>query len=240
MASRVTVIVLLVSVVSFIDGCIISSPESLGKCLKNLLETGRDMIKRKYEPVHLKNMSQVNKSSVDWWINETRVNGLSGYEIHHLRIVDAKSSALRFEFNVTWPSLNLTARGQIRHCTHFFGKLTCFFLTGRPHIELIRPYARLETLLDLQFKNKKWTVIPRDTSIAVSLPDIEVEVRLDGLLGALDQFLGSPSKEYAKQLTTVWWEKKKHVVEDWLKAEIHSLIYEHVSPKLGALLLGVA
>ncbi|KAF0299073.1 hypothetical protein FJT64_003655 [Amphibalanus amphitrite] len=94
------------------DGCIISSPESLGKCLTNLLETGRDMIKRKYEPVHLKNMSQVNKSSVDW------------------------------------------------------------------------PYARLETLLDLQFKNKKWTVIPRDTSIAVSLPDIEVEVRLDGPAGS--------------------------------------------------------
>ena len=202
--------------------------------MRELLESGRNSLRSQFDPLPLEDM---NGTDPEWWITNTVMRGLSNYSIHHLHIVDADRSALRVEFNASWPALAIAAHGRLRYCRKILGKEHCFKLSGKPRISVKDPAGRLVTLLDVKLKNGKLQVNPRDTNIVINLSHIAVEMRLDGILGLLDKFLGFPSKIYASRLTNVWWKTEKKIIEDYVKIELHDLV-KYVSPRLAVLLQG--
>ena len=229
-------VAVLLMAASFGDGCVLSDAESMTRCIRNLLETGRDTLNASIGHFRVNDVSEVNKSNIDWWITNMTVRGLAGYKIQQMNIVQTDDNAMLLEFNATWPLVEVSGSGRLRYCRDILGKATCFLLSGKPLAVLNDASGKLVSELELGLKDGKWHVTPRDTNIVIHFSDISVDVRLNGFLGFLDKFLGFPSRIYARKLTTVWWKKKKRVIENFVRDQIHSLLYKYVSPGLEKLL----
>ena len=210
--------------------CDLRDLSSISTCIKVILEAARPAFRARYDPLVLKNAS--GNGSVQWWIGNVRLHGLSEYSVEHVSVAHTNSTVLRARFAVLWPTLAANASGKFTFCKNVWDDNHCFSLTCNPKIEVSRPSGSVQSLLNLVFQNESLSAFPSDTKLGVRAPKINVEVNLDGILGVLDKFLGFPSKKYATELVESWWKKKRRGIENELKKQLHKLIYKHLSSRL--------
>ena len=206
-ARGVLPILIMLSILSLADGrcCDLSNATSLSRCLRKLLEAGRDSARAQVEPLPLPDATGTGQLH-EWSIKNVTVTGLGKYSFESLEVNVENTSAIRIKFKLNWTSATLGGTGRFRFCRRIQRRRTsCVELEGTVSISVKNPAGSGAVLLELSQINRQLQAKTKRSQISVNFSNITVDVSLDRLNEKLDHRFGSPSKIFRSELIANYW-----------------------------------
>ena len=220
------------------SSCDLSSSSSLTACVRNIIEDSRADLKKKFDPLRVKSHSGGIGKDLKWSVKDVYINGLSGYKIRSLN-VRSEGTKIKVDLHVFWPKIVGGAKANVAKCVKIFIRRQCFKAHGQARVSLVRPSVKLSTALLLSMKGTKPTVKPSNTDIKVNLPGIDVQAKIDGLLGRVLGLAKKPVRKITNKFAKIFWKKSKRKIQKKMELKFNELVTVHLARKLPSLLTGL-
>ena len=213
--------------------CDLGNTTSMAGCVRNELESGRELLKSQVEPMSLPNATGTGALK-EWRVENATVRGLGNYSIKQVKVGLEDTMSLRIKFNLTWSPITLSAVGRFQFCN-----TTCNWLNGSLSIPMENLTGFADVLLELSVKGGRVLVQHRSTTIGLNAPTIRINIALNLLNRNIDAILGLPSRMFKKELSASYWKNKTWLVfADNTLTHLNDITKMHLPAQLGKSLSG--
>ena len=221
--------------------CELNDTASIRRCVKELLEAGRDSMKSELDPLSLKTTRGVvtlESELEEWVITNPTVTGLGNYIFEGLDVDLENSSAIRVKSDLTWPSLTLRAQGSY----HFCNKTTtpsggfrrsCVEPGGEVAIRVKKPAGRATILLEPSLQNSRVQIEPT-SQIGVNFLKVSVNIALSEGNKRLDIRFESPSAIYRNELLNYWTNTVETLIADKILSQLRKVTNTYLPERLAS------
>jgi len=221
--------------------CILDDEASLSACVKRLLESLRDDIHQKHDPVVIADVSGCD-GSVCHTLNNIRVSGLSSYNINDLSVSFPDGQSLSVSAEINWPRLRGNLFARLEASTRIFRKKISASASANPEIRVKNPTGRLTAQIRLEIADDGTvTTIPENVDVGVTLSDIDLELNLNGLGKWVHKLIGNAGDKIGELVVERKWKREwKQKVEREAEEALEKAAREKLGPELSKLLKKVS
>ena len=222
--------------------CDLGNATSRTLCVKELLEAGRDSKKTQVDPLSLQDTTGLGELE-EWKVQNPSVTGLGNYSFENLHVDVLNRSVIRINFDLTWPTIILGARGSYVFCNRIPTRSggtrnSCVGLAGEVAITVSNPAGSGNILLELSLNNSQVHVEPI-SQFSVNFSDIVVDFSMNQQNQKLAKRFGSPSPIFKRELSSNYWKNTAEaMVEDEIVSHLKEVADVYIPARLGSRLIG--